>query len=266
MNYDVLVEQVVTEVMRRLQTLPQVPQPPERKVRALAIFTGGTIGMEESFIELTKLQKQGFFFTVVLSQAAEQVIGLGRITAQLGSSVKIITAASPYPGKELRDADLVLVPVLTQNTAAKIAHTQADTLCTTLIMQALMMGKPVVAAQNAADPGDWGRRERNMGKASPALMAALTKNLETIAQFGIHLTPALELAKVCFGSLSKAVKVEAVVGRNPKSGTKRAVLDAKIVQAAVAQGLSSISVVPGALITPLARDMARDYGITFSQE
>lgn len=267
MDYDVLVEQIVAEVLRRLGEAPQTPPPFSQKVSALAVFTGGLLGLEESLAQVKTLQTRGFSFTVLLSAAAETVIGLERIQAQLGRDVKIMTGRSPYPGKELREAELVLIPVLTQNTAAKIAATQADSLCSTVIMQALMMGKPVVAASNAADPQDGSRKEKNMGKAAPALLEKLRENLETISLYGVQLVAASELAAACEGSCGKAAQQKTNVAKPAvKEREKRTVLDAKAVQEALAQGVQILSLSPQTIITPLARDMARDAHITFQFE
>lgn len=262
MEDEQLVQLVTAEVMRRLGRLPQniQQQPPRKKVRALVIFTGGTIGLEQSFYELKELQQADFEFSVVLSVAAEQIISIARVQAELGREIPIITSAAPYPGKRLREAELIIVPVLTQNTAAKLASTQADNLCTTLIMQALMMGKPVIAATNAADPNDTVRSQLGMGKASPRLMQALRSNLQTLDLYGMKLVVVNNLARASReiqNRLDKEVQTKAVSDK----AVKRTVLTATAVQAAYSNGKKQLAVPQGMIITPLAFDVARDCHI-----
>lgn len=263
MDNEKIVELVTAEVMRQLGqkhlvTLEEQPNIPHKKV--LAIFTGGTIGLEQGLLELQKLQALSIEVNVVLSMAAEQVIGSKRIIEELGSNINLVTAHSPYPGKLLRESDLVLVPVLTQNTAAKLAYTLSDTLPSTLIMQALMLGKPVLAAMNAADPQDGWRIKGNMGKGSPTFSEALRQNLKKIEGFGIELVKVEGLAAGGQKMLQQLVK-EAPQAPAGKKG----LMDAEGIKAAAGNGQSSITIPKGMIITPLARDVAREYGITIIQ-
>ena len=261
MDNEKLVELVTVEVLRRLKQMeaPVPVQPAGLLHKALAIFTGGTIGLEASLEELKILQAIGTEITVVLSAAAEKIVGENWIREKLGSHVQVVTSQSPYPGAHLRLADIVLVPVLTQNTAAKLAHTLSDSMVPTLILQALMLGKPVIAAANAADPQDDWRVRKSMAKAAPALRAALEANLKKIETFGIELVPVASLAAAAKQILLREAQ-PALPGVSEKPAGKQ-VLDADRVRRTAQNGIKSIRVAQGTLITPLARDIARECGI-----
>ncbi|SMC34701.1 flavoprotein [Sporomusa malonica] len=261
MDNEKLVELVTAEVLRQLNlragSVSMQPDGPHYK--ALAIFTGGTIGLETSLEELRALQAINTELTVVLSEAAEKIIGINWIKEKLGSHVQVVTTQSPYPGKYLRAADIVLVPVLTQNTAAKLAYTLSDTMVSTLIFQALMLGKPVIAAQNAADPEDGWRIQKSMEKASPALKAALRGNLNKLETYGIQLAPVASLAEKAKKVLIPVIKPQAV--QSPEKVSKRKVIDADTVRRAAQSGAAALSVPQGTIITPLARDIAKECNI-----
>ena len=262
MDNEKLVQLVTAEVMRQLG---QVPLPIhdkaiQRSQQALAIFTGGTIGLEQSLLELQKIQALNTEVTVVLSAAAEEIVGIKRIKDCLGSDTCVVTTQSSYPGKLLREADIVLVPVLTQNTAAKLAHTLSDTLASTLIMQALMLGKPVLAAINAADPQDSWRVKGNMGKCPPGLLQALLENLRKVEGYGLRLVQVHELAVGTRKLLNSRVTSSVSAPQ-----AKKSILDAAAIKTAAGQGLKSITISPGTIITPLARDVARDCGIEITK-
>lgn len=257
MDNEKLVELITAEVLRRLSRIPAKPAEPAAK--ALAIFTGGTIGLEVSLEELKKLQAIGTEITVVLSQAAETIVGENWIKEKLGSHIQLVTTQSPYPGKHLRAADVVLVPVLTQNTAARLAHTLSDTMVCTVLLQALMLGKPVIAAINAADPEDSWRMQKNMANAAPALRAALAANLKKIETFGIRLIPVEQLASAAREALSR--EVPSVLPGMAARSAKKQVLDAEAVKRAVQGGHKTITVVQDTIITPLAGDIARESGL-----
>ena len=270
MDTEKLVELVTAEIMRKLRMTPHSTS--EQSViprkKALVVFTGGSIGLEESLRQLQKIQELSVEISVVLSTAAEQIIGIERIKAQLGSDINCITNHCPYPGQLLRDADFMLVPVLTQNTAAKLAYTLADTLASTVIMQGLMQGKPVLAAMNAADPQDSWRIQKNMGKASPTLAESLRQNLKKIEGYGIQLVQVNELAvqsqhiiqrldKKAYDSQQQAPAI---------GGGKKSIVDAAAIEVAASNGLLEIVISKNTIITPLARDIAREHGIRIIQE
>lgn len=257
MDQEELVKRVTSEVLRQLQqrNVAECVQSHEAAIHALAIFTGGTMGCTEGLEELKKLKSHGFDITVVLSPAAEKIISMDAIQAELGKS-EIITSQSCYPKQLLQQAQLVLVPVLTQNTAAKLAFTIADTQVTTLIMQALMMGKPVIAAVDAADPEAKGRVQAHMGKASVGLLRTLRGNLEKLKAHGMRLVTVESLAE------ESQKMMEGLMSPMPRTEkTKKSILDANTVKNAAMQHNKTLMVSLTTLVTPLAYDVARDFGI-----
>ncbi|EGO64747.1 flavoprotein [Acetonema longum] len=258
MDYEAMVKLITAEVMKRLQAVPSS----RRRHKALAVFTGGGIGLEPALNQLQRLQDQGIVFTAVLSRPAEQVVGSRRLREALGEDLEIIDSQSPYPGRQLREAAVILVPVLTQNTAAKLALTLSDTLASTVVLQALMLGKPVLAAQNAADPRDAWRVKEQIGEASPALRQALETNLKKIAGFGVRLMPVEQLMQETCKILERTERREPAAAAAAKCG----LIDAAAVQAAASRGETVIIAPARALVTPLARDLARECGLELRKE
>ncbi|VBB05304.1 flavoprotein [Lucifera butyrica] len=257
MEQETLVRRITAEVMRRLeQKANPDPKCPGRKI--MAVVTGGTIGLEAGMVAMQELQSLPSQLSVILSPAAEKIVGSERIRNFLGQDIAILTAQDPYPGKMLREADLVIVPVLTQNTAAKLAYTLADTLPSILIIQALMFGKPVIAARNAADPRDEWRVRNGMGQGPAGLTRVLQENLNRIEGLGIQLVPIEQLAQRAQELLLPKVKPENQ--RLVRNG-KRTLVDAAAIRLAAQTGAAEYQAPTGALITPLAWDEAREYGI-----
>ena len=269
MNNEELVQWVTTEVMRKLgmETQPPTEKTDQPYKRALAIYTGGTIGFEQSLLELQKIQAAHVDVSIVLSAAAEKMLDIDRLKEQLGRNIPLITTQSPYPGKQLREADLVLVPVLTQNTAAKLAYTLADSLPSTLILQGLMLGKPILAASNAADPQDCWRIKMNMGKSSPGFSEALRQNLRKIASYGIELVAVDSLAAASQKLIERIDRKSADILRENQGAPpgKKSLVDAETVKSSASKGLKRIVTDKNAIVTSLARDVAREYGIEIVQ-
>ncbi|MBC9783846.1 flavoprotein [Heliobacterium chlorum] len=258
---DNLVRLVTAEVMRRLNQAGIGNEPPTRpRFRVMAIFTGGSIGLEEGLQSLQELEQRSCEMTIVLSHAAEQIVGVKRIKERLGDDVEIITPSNPYPGKLLRQADLVMVPVLTQNTMAKLAHTLSDTLPTTLVFQALMLGKPVIAAQNAADPKDCWRTGAAMDKAPIVLVRAFQENLQRVRDYGVQLVDVNRLATEAGQMLDLQLSSDS--DRAPaKTAVKKGLVTAEMIRSVALNGGRTFNASTNDVITPLARDIARDFGV-----
>lgn len=267
MDTEALIQTITSEVLRQLKSAEAGQGQPgaARAGKVLAIFTGGTIGLDQALTELRSIQSFTSAITVVLSTAAEKIIGTAKIRETLGGHVTIVTAQSDYPGKLLREADVVLVPVLTQNTAAKVAQTLADSLASTLIMQALMLGKPVVAAQNAADPEDDWRIKGKMGYVSPGLLKALKNNLQKLAEYGVQVVQADSLAAVTRQHLQAEAVVQAPAAspavKTGAAASKKAVLTAAAIQEAARSKAKTVTVATGTIVTPLALETAREHGV-----
>jgi hypothetical protein len=254
MHHGDLVDIVTQEVLRRLKS--EVPAAGPRSSRKiLAPFCGGTIGLEQGLAALAELSAYPADVAVVLSAAAERVVGAQRVREALGKDVAIVTDRDPYPGRLLREADVVAVPVLTQNTAAKLARTFSDTQVTTLVLQALMLGKPVVMAVNAADPLDNGRAGAGMGRAPANLTRALLDNLRLIESYGVRLVDVKHLAAEvvrCFRPAPEPVAT---------AGGRKVLIDVAAVKAALASGSKTLAAPRGAIVTPLAAEVARELGV-----
>ncbi|MDR3560363.1 MAG: flavoprotein [Negativicutes bacterium] len=262
MQQENLVDLITREVLRQLNRDGSGNLPGEPVPKVLALFTGGTIGLEPGLAALAELRSHPAEVAAVLSAAAEKVIGAGRIRECLGEDIPLVTSQDPYPGKLLRTADVVVVPVLTQNSAAKLAHAFSDTLVTTLVLQALMLGKPVVMAVNAADPRDGWRTGAGMGHAPAGLARALQENLRKIEGYGVRLVDVNLLAKESRRFFGRELTPQPTAA----AATAKVLIDAAAVKAAQIGGSRRLSVPPKAIVTALAADTARELGIELVRE
>ena len=272
MDTEQLVQMITEQVLARLSQQP-APAPlkaPMEPSKIMVLFTGGTIGLVEGLAAVREIGGLPVEITVVLSTAAEKVIGTSRIKDSLGTQCPVLTGQEGYPRALLRAADVLVIPVLTQNTLSKVALTFADTTASTLIMQALMMGKPVIAARNAADPQDHWRIEAGMGKATPAFMRVLQQHLQQAESYGIQLLDVRELSGAVRNWYDKRLQRQADQPAKATTGAAEAAvaghgrktfISAEVIKAAALAGNKSYRVEAGAILTPLARDIARDCGL-----
>ncbi|HWR39148.1 MAG TPA: flavoprotein [Patescibacteria group bacterium] len=263
MDTEQLVQLITSRVLEQLQGNAVKASADSVKPKILALFTGGTIGLIEGMAAVRELSATADI-SAVMSAAAETVIGVQRLRDSLGAQCPIITGKDPFPGKILRAADLVLVPVMTLNTAGKIALTLTDSLPSLLIIEALLMGKPVIAARNAADPHDIWRRELGMGHGNPALNQALQSHLQKLEGFGVTLTDVRQLTQAVVkqnGSRPLPAATGSFAAAPVKEKTARRFLSAEDVKSVALAGQKTMHLEKGTMVTPLAWDIAREYGV-----
>jgi hypothetical protein len=253
MNVDKLAQIVEAEVRKALvdqtKSEPKSEIPPSSKKNILALFTGGYSKLDEAIEQLDKLIKASYSVDVVMSQSAVNVIGKDKIKSISGIGELTCESAPLFSSlKAIQKSDTIIVPILTRNSSAKIALGINDTLVTNIITQSLISGKPVIAGRNSADP-DLNDCPCIATPNTPQPLILLAKNyLQILESYGVKLVDVSEIADLVIGGLDKGE-----------------IADQKLITqetiARLPQGANKINVAKGSIITPLARDMAKERGI-----
>ncbi|SHI77559.1 hypothetical protein [Desulfofundulus thermosubterraneus] len=287
MTGEELVNRIVEEVLRRLNRAQVPASPPPGHRRILVVVTGGTIGARAALEELARLKKErgvGLEYFILFSRSAAAIHDPEKWGREL-QVVDVLIEGENSRGRGtevLKLCDLVVVPVLTRATAARLASLLLDSAAAEVLVDALMRGLPVVAASDAADPTSEGFARLGMNRGRPALVQALKDNLEIIAGYGVTLVPARELGSV----------VAEMIGRRADSGTapqplvrsknvpkspyqlpavlssvpaveqrsERRMVITRAELAALVNNKGVVRIPRGALVTPLAWDVIRDAG------
>lgn len=269
----VVSDYVVQEVVKRYLA---------RSKKALVLFSGALIGIQEVYENLNQLKADGWSLTVAMSQSAKEIISEQTIKEKIGPDA-IYAEGNPVDYRKLVDeCNYIIIPTLTINTTAKVANAINDNLLTRIIYRAMSVGKPIVAAIDGCCPDNEVRAKMGF-KANDAYKAKLRSNLEALQSYGIVLTSAKNLFnkvnKVLAGSFKfsnvrKAEpekKAEACscqsAGKAKKSGTVR--LDKNVISRndiLLNRQYKTIIVGKRANVTALAQDEAFRYGITIVKE
>jgi len=233
-----------------------------RPKRGLVVFTGAAVGFDEALASLRQA-KTALPLAFVQTNSAKFVLDQEKV-ASLG-----LEPAGPHLTVGY---DLLIVPTLTANTAAKAAYSMADALASNLIMEYLLMGKPVVAASTAADP-DAPAKRALFPHPAPGQAAVMRDNLRRLADLGVQLCAAEALGQaICQAaglpagppaSLPPPVRPPAA----PPAADSTAEpirCPERLLAAHQIQGLpdgATVIVRPDAIITHMAIDMARQRSI-----
>ncbi|SPF67491.1 Flavoprotein [Propionibacterium ruminifibrarum] len=172
-------------------TLAELVTPAPR--RALVLFTGALIGFEKTIPELAMLIGEGVHLEFVQTPSAERILDQDLIGA-LGMTV----ATRQLTGSH----DMLIVPTLTQNIAAKTAHGVADCLGSNLMNDYLLAGKPVVVSSSACDPDD-PDKQRWFGAIPEGYAQMMRDNLCTLRGFGVRTARAGALARTVLAAYER---------------------------------------------------------------
>jgi len=262
-----LVQRVLYLIAQRLNEQKQQDE------YVVAVFTGATAGFKEALSGLEQLMMSGIQVRIVLSDSAQCIYG-NRIQERL----------LPWPTASLMDGESwfcdlkaakgVVVPMLSVSALSKVCGLIADTLTTNLILQALFMGKPVVAAINGCEPGNSDRKTLGLDSGTQALQRALGEQLIRLSDYGCNLVRSSDLGRVC-GRLVNEKSEKDDLSINPENkiislqeipeatngGPLIATLvDAGLVRRALREKIV-ISIGARGVITPLALELAQVQGL-----
>ncbi|BHH83721.1 hypothetical protein [Desulforhopalus sp. 52FAK] len=249
---------------------------------AVTVFTGATAGLKEALTGLESLMLSGLSMKIVLSESARHLYGNvvdERLLPWPGASMM-------EPGNwftEIQAAKGILVPMLSVNALSKASGLMADSLTGNIILQALFMGKPLIAAIDGAAPGGADRRALGLDKGSAGLQRAVAERLIQFSDLGgslswssqlgivgqrillndyeakqnVQKTPVISLGEQSAQSLTP--KVVKNVFREVSVPLRVSVVDAATVRKANRDGVA-IQAMAGAVFTPLAKELAQQYG------
>lgn len=260
---DEIVSRVVALIYGRL-----IAAAPPRRV--LMLFSGASTGYVVGMETVRLLSQSDHRLTVFLTASAEHVIGLDNVRAAgateiLGPDQWVDTPAL------VRAADLVLVPTLSMNTAARLALGLMDSLFSTLVLGALLDAKPVIAIRDGADPyGNGGLIFSDAPDGAPALRAKLAAYLETLSGYGVDLVTAEAFTAAVVRELvgNSPVPRQAIPGPGgavaaPLPSSGRATILTAGDLAGYAAG-TAVHLPPNSRLTPLAQERAASRNLKLS--
>lgn len=258
MYLDAFIEVIVNEVIKRLMNRPR---------KALVAFTGGSIGFLEGINEIKKLMENGWQVKVLLSKSAENVLTAENIKSQLNIEdiyleSQVIDTSSLYD-----DIDILIIPVLTLNTAAKLALCINDSMIPSITSHIIMQGKPIVAAKNACDLNNPTRLALGMNRTPEAYKRQTQHYLQLLEDYGLHLVEAEDIYNTTINLNSYIKKEEKVNISIPlkKTCTKEINFTKKVLSREdimeLAKENSDIRLSSGTIVTDLAKETARELDI-----
>lgn len=238
---ELLIKETITEILaREAYSLPK----PETKT-ALICFSGALIGFEESIAQLKEIKAAGWKLDWCQTDAASRVL----------DQTLIASLEIPHREKSLiANHELLIIPTLTGNLAAKVAHGICDDFASNVIAEFIQSGQKIIAVKSAACPDRKEKRQLfpEMPKAWKKLMR---NNLSLLASYGVSLVEVEQLAATVLSKESPNLnKVETGINYSQKL--------LSLAQIRQYPSASTLLLAPKTLVTDLAREYASKTGIT----
>ncbi len=173
MDFNLMVDYIVQEVLKRIEQ-----ESINKRKKGLVIVNGGTANLEQILLELERIKKD-YEVEVIFSEAGAKVVGKERFKSfNVKEDVTMGNCNSL-----IDESEIILLPLLTKNTCAKVAVGIRDNLSTYIISKAILAGKKIVAVYDScrvANDNEYGKQ--------------LNLNIKRLQSYGITFVESKELA------------------------------------------------------------------------
>ncbi len=227
----------------------------------LNVFHPGIRYLDLALEQVRQIEKAAGKSSVFTVPSARSWVCGQDVREQSGCKCILDTVKPEGLEKALHKADILVLPTFCFKTAAKVAQLINDSQETAIVISALMQGKPVLAASDGFTLLDTLTNE--------GIRAEIKRILGKLEGFGMAFCPTDHLAAAFKQIVAGRQKPAGSVNQEDSNSLRipaPGLITAKDIQKAVDDGQRSIPLAPGGIITPLARDQAREYGIKIAKE
>ena len=236
MELDKIIEYIVQEVIKKINSQNIIEEfSPKEKI--LVAITGSTNNLEQIVLELRKISKN-YDLSLVFSEAAKNIID-----ENVFSEFHIIKDFSIKNYDEiLSKNDIILLPLLTKNTVAKLVVGIRDNAVTNLVSKALLLEKRVIAAYDSC-----------IVNSEVPYAKLINSNVERLKDFGLIFVQAKELADYMLNK--KDLEINSLREKN--------VIAAKDLKDLYNK---KIIISKNTVVTTLAKERAKENNIVFEEK
>ena len=231
-------------------------QRPRSTPAVLNVFHAGVRKLEQALAQVRQIEKIAGRSSVFTVNSARSWVCGADVKEKAGSRCILDTVKPEGLEKALLKADILLLPTFCFKTAAKAAHLISDDQESAIVFSALVQGKKILAARDGFGICDLLLNE--------GIRAEMDRILAKLESFGMSFCETDQLCATFQKIVDKEKKIESPAKGNPSTDTTPAALrlvTAKDIQMAVDSGRGPIMLAPGGILTPLARDLAKEYAV-----
>lgn len=215
----------------------------KKRPYVLALLTSHLIGMEPGFSFLHELAKMQWLIRISAEESLFSHYTRNECIALTGNDNWV--PFNRLSEKTLKQADIIFVPILSFSLASDILALNEQRPFVRMILNGLLTGKKVIAIKVGIDPNHQVWRLNGMDKGTQSLKKRLLEQMLKLKAMGIKLIDSEDHLSLFF-----------------ETHQKKSVISAETIQYVSSQNQSKIIVTEESIITPLARDRAKELNIT----
>jgi len=231
---------------------------PQNGPAVLNIFHAGVRKLDLALKQVQQIEETARRSSVYTVESARSWVCGADVKEGAGVKCILDTVRPEGVEKALQKADILVLPTFCLKTAAKVANLICDDQESGLVFTALLQGKTVLAAND-------GFLVCNI-LTNDNLRKEIDQILKKLEGFGMAFCPTDQLHDR-FQKIVNAVKKPTVTAPSAEVKTTETssatlkLITAKVITQAVDHKQDAVRLAPGGIITPLARDLAKEYGI-----
>jgi hypothetical protein len=224
----------------------------------LNIFHAGVRKLEEALQQVQQIEETARRSSVYTVESARSWVCGADVKEGAGVKCILDTVKPDGLEKALQKADILILPTFCLRTGAKIASLACDDQASNLVFTALLQGKKVLATNDGFMLCDILVNEQ--------LRREIGRILNKLEGFGMIFCQTDQLYATFQNIISGNTRAESTTPSSTAASEKETVpaiklITAKVVHAAVNNKQGTIHLATGGIITPLARDLAKEYSI-----
>jgi hypothetical protein len=257
-----IVKQVLKETGRTadLSAKPSTTQrgPSRNGPAVLNIFHAGVRKLEGALKQIQQIEETARRSSVYTVESARAWVCGADVKEGAGVKCILDTVKPEGIEKALQKADILILPTFCLRTAAKVANLICDDQESNLVFTALLQGKKVLAANDGFMLCDILVNE--------PLRQEIAQTLNKLEGFGMIFCQTDQLNAMFRKMISGETKTEPSIHPEAAASERETpppiqLITAKVVHTAVDNKQNAIRLASGGMITPLARDLAKEYSI-----
>jgi len=231
-------------------------QRPRSAPAVLNVFHAGVRKLEQALEQVRQIEKIAGRSSVFTVNSARSWVCGADVKEKAGTRCILDTVKPEGLEKALLKSDVLVLPTFCFKTAVKAAHLISDDQESAIVFSALVQGKKVLAARDGFTICDLLLNE--------GIRAEMDRILARLESFGMIFCETDQLCAAFQKIVDEEKKIESPAKKNPSTNPMPRALKlvtAKDIQMAVASGRGPIMLAPGGIMTPLAKDLAKEYAI-----
>ena len=264
------ISNIVREVLKEKGLLDSASHKPDpKRIRrsrtapaVLNVFHAGVRKLEQALEQVRLIEQTAGRSSVFTVESARAWVCGADVREEAGVFCILDTVKPDGLERALQKSDILVLPTFCLKTGAKVASLICDDQESGIVFTALLQGKKILAARDGFLICDILVNDK--------LRQEIERILKKLEDYGMVFCSTDKLhttfQKMTSSSQNRQNDTDNTTERgNPKKLSSNKLITAKDINTAVDNKQDTIALAPGGILTPLARDLARDYAIKITR-